>query len=166
MADYLSFAGGVPILVSESSDSDWELNVTGLTLDEEELEVHFNNPNIESEDLATTPVLDSEASRKCPWDDAQDEEELIEGSGLFVKRGRISGCPNIKRWLIKNKKPASIQDPDIRDHYAESLLFPPDVQRWAEYGKDDLSNAILGHILEVNTSCFYCCLFSFQTLIV
>ena len=55
----------------------------------------------------------------------------------------------MKKWLIKNKKPASLQDPDIRDHCAESLCFPPDVQRWAEYGKDDLPNAILGHFLEV-----------------
>ena len=56
----------------------------------------------------------------------------------------------MKKWLMKNKKPASLQDPDIRDHCAESLRFPLDVQRWAEYGKDDLPNAILGHFLEVN----------------
>ena len=55
----------------------------------------------------------------------------------------------MKKWLIKNKKPASLQDPDIRDHCAESLYFSPDVQRWVEYGKDDLPNAILGHFLEV-----------------
>ena len=55
----------------------------------------------------------------------------------------------MKEWLMKNKKPASLQDPDIRDHCAESLRFPSDVQRWAEYGKDDLPNAILGHFLEV-----------------
>ena len=55
----------------------------------------------------------------------------------------------MKKWLMKNKKPASLQDPDIQDHGAESLRFPPDVQRWAEYGKDDMPNAILGHFLEV-----------------
>ena len=48
MADYLSFAGRIPISNAESSDSDEELNMTGLTLDEEEPEVHFNNPSIES----------------------------------------------------------------------------------------------------------------------
>ena len=99
---------------------------------------------------------DPEASRKYPRNDAQNEKELIEGSGLFMKRARIPGCLDMKRWLMKNKKPASLQDPDIRDHCAKSLRFPPDVQRWAEYGKDDLPNAILRHILEVNTSCFYC----------
>ena len=111
-------------------------------------------------------MTDPEASRKCPQDDAQDKEELIEGSGRFAKRARIPGCTDMKRWLIKNKKPASLQDLDIRDHCAESLRFLPDVQRWAEYDKDNLSNAILGYILEVNTSCFYCCLCSFRTLIV
>ena len=59
----------------------------------------------------------------------------------------------MKKWLMKNKSSASLQDPDIRDHCAKSLHFPSDVQRWAEYGKDDLLNAILGHILEVNTFC-------------
>ena len=86
MADYLFFAGGVPISVFESSDLDEELNVTGLTLEENELEVHFNNPSTESQDLATAPVPDSEVLRKHPRDDAQDEEELIEGSGLFEKQ--------------------------------------------------------------------------------
>ena len=51
---------------------------------------------------------------------------------------------------MKNKKPTSFQDPNIRDHCAESLCFPSDVQRWEEYGKDDLPDAILGHFLEVN----------------
>ena len=55
----------------------------------------------------------------------------------------------MKEWLLKNKNPVSLQDPDIRDHYAESLRFPSDVQKWAEYGKDDLPNALLGHFLEV-----------------
>ena len=48
MADYLFFVGGAPISVSESFDSDEELNVTGLTLNEEEPEVLFNNPSTES----------------------------------------------------------------------------------------------------------------------
>ena len=77
MSDYLSFAGGVPISISESSDSDEELNVMGLTLDEEEPEVHFNNPSTELQDLATAPVPDPKISRKRPRADAQDEEELI-----------------------------------------------------------------------------------------
>ena len=86
MADYLSFASGIPISDVESSDSDEELNVADLTLDEEEPEVHFNNLNTESENLATTPVPDPEVSRKRPWDVAPDEEELIEGNSLFMKR--------------------------------------------------------------------------------
>ena len=79
--------------------------------------------------------------------------DLEEGSGLFVKRPRIPGCPDVKKLIMKNKSPASLPDLDIRDHYAESLYFSPDVLRWAEYGKDDLPNAILGYILEVYTSC-------------
>ena len=82
--------------------------MTDLTLDEEEPKVHFNNPSTELEILATTPVGDPKVLRKHPRDDAQDEEELIEGSGLFAKRPRISGCPDMKKWLMKNKKPASL----------------------------------------------------------
>ena len=85
MDDYLSFVGGIPISDAESSDSDEELNVADLTLDEEP-KVHFNNPNTESENLATAPVSNPEVSRKRPRDVALDEEELIEGSGLFAKR--------------------------------------------------------------------------------
>ena len=152
MADYLSFADGVLISDPASSDSKEELNVSGLNLDEEEPEVRFNDPSAESEDLEVTPISNLEASRKRPRDDddAQNEEELIEGSGLFAKRPRIPGYPDMKEWLVKNKKPASLQNPVIRDHCAESLRFPSDVQRWAEYGKDDLPDAILGHFLEVN----------------
>ena len=64
---------------------------------EEEPAVQFNNPNIESKDLETAPMPDSEVSKKCPRDDAQDEEELIEGSGLFTKRPCIPGCPDMKK---------------------------------------------------------------------
>ena len=90
MADYLSFADGVPISDPVSSDLDEELNVTGLTLDEEP-QVRFNDPNLSMEDLATTLVpvpasfTDPKVGQKCPRDDAQSEEELIEGSGLFAK---------------------------------------------------------------------------------
>ena len=151
MADYLSFADGVPISVPVPSDSDKDFNMEGVDLNEEEQEVRFDDPNITSDDLVVAPPALPEVSRKRPRDDdgAQDEEELIEGSGLFTKRPRIPGCPDMKGWLLKNKKPVSLQDPDIRDHCAESLRFPSDVQKWAEYGKDDLPNALLGHFLEV-----------------
>ena len=160
MADYLSFIGGVLISDLVSSDSDEELNVTGLSLDEEP-EVRFNDPGVDSEDLATAPFTNPKASRKRPRDDAQDEEELIEGSGFFAKRTRILGCSDMKNWLMKNRAPASLQNLDIRDHCTESLHFPPDMQRWAKYSKDNLSNAVLGHILKVNTSCFFPLLFLF-----
>ena len=150
MADYLFFADGVPISVPALSDSDEDFNMEGMNLDEEEPEVRFDDPNVASDDLAVAPLY-PEVTRKrpCDDDDAQNEEELIEGSGHFAKRPRILGCPDMKEWLLKNKKPVSLQDPDIRDHCAESLRFPSDVQRWAEYGKDDLPNALLGHFLEV-----------------
>ena len=152
MADYLSFADGVPISVPVPSDSEEDFNMEGVDLDNEEPEVRFNDPDVASDDLAVAPPALPEVSRKRPRDvdGAQDEEELIEGSGLFTKRPRIPGCPDMKGWLLKNKKPASLQDPDIRDHCAESLRFPSDVQKWAEYGKDDLPNALLGHFLEVS----------------
>ena len=132
MADYLSFADGVPISDPVSSDSDEELNLTDLTLDEEP-EVRFNDPDLSMENLATAPVpapessTDPKVGQKYPRDDAQSEEELIEGSGPFAKRPRILGCPNMKKWLMKNKKHASLQDPDIRDHCVESLRFSSDV---------------------------------------
>ena len=65
MADYLLFAGGIPISDFESSDSEQELNVADLTL-EEEPEVQLNNPSIESEDLETDPVPGPKVSRKYP----------------------------------------------------------------------------------------------------
>ena len=126
MADYLSFTDGILISDAKSLDSEQELNVADLTL-EEELEVQFNNLSIESEDPATAPVPGPEVLRKRPRDVAPDEEELIEGSRLFAKRPRIPGYSDMKRWLIKNKSPASLQDPDIWDHCAVSLRFPPDV---------------------------------------
>ena len=115
--------------------------------------MQFNNSNVAAQSLATALVPAPEVSRKRPRDVTPDEEELIEDSDLFVKRPCIPVCPDMKKWLMKNKSLASLQDPNIRDHYVESLHFPSDVQRWAEYDKDNLLNAILGHILEVNTSC-------------
>ena len=85
MADYLSFVGGIPLSDPESSDSEEELNVAELTL-EEEPEVQFNNPDVVMESQATAPISALEAYRKRPLDIVSDEEELIEGSGLFVKR--------------------------------------------------------------------------------
>ena len=96
---------------------------------EEKPEVQFNNPNVVAESLATAPVPAPDVSRKRAWEFAPNEEELIEGSGLFVKRPQILGCPDMKKWIVKNKSPASLQDPDIRDHCAESLRFSPDVLR-------------------------------------
>ena len=43
MANYLSFAGGIPLLDTESLESEEELNVADLALEEEPI-VHFNNP--------------------------------------------------------------------------------------------------------------------------
>ena len=104
--------------------------------------------------LATTPIPTPEVSRKRPQDITPDEEELIEGSGLFVKRLRIPGYPDIRKWILKNKSPASLQNLDVRNHYTESIRFTSDVLRWTEHSKDDLPNAILGHILEVYTLIF------------
>ena len=69
MADYLSFVDWITISDPVSSDSEEELNVSGLNLDEEEPEVLFNDLCIESEDLAVTPISNPEASRKRPRDD-------------------------------------------------------------------------------------------------
>ena len=155
MADYLFFANGVPISDPVSSDSEEDLDISCVNLDEEEQEVRFNDPRVDAEDLAAAPQINPDSSRKRPRDNAEDKEEILEGNGLFAKRPRIPGCPDMKEWLIKNKKPASLQDPNIRDHCAESLHFPPDVERWAEYGKDDLPDAILGHFLEVMFLIFF-----------
>ena len=56
MTDYLSFVDGITISDPVSSDSEEELNVSGLNLDEEEPEVRFNDPSAESEDLAVAPI--------------------------------------------------------------------------------------------------------------
>ena len=155
MTDYLSFADGIPLSDPIPADSDEEFYMSGVNLDEVEEpevpEVQFNDPTVEAEDLVTAPTSNPELSRKRPRedDDSQNAEELIEGSGIFVKRPRIPGCPDMKEWLLKNKRPVSLQDPDIRDHCAESLRFPSDVQKWAEYVKDDLPSALIGHFLEV-----------------
>ena len=55
-----------------------------LTL-EEDPKVQFNNPDVVVESLVIAPVPALEVSRKRPRDIGPDEEELIEGSGLFVK---------------------------------------------------------------------------------
>ena len=91
MIDYLSFAGSMPLSDSKSSDLEVELNVAGLALEEEPM-VQFNNLSVDTESLATTSLPAPEASKKRPQDIAPDEEELIEGSGLFVKRSCILGC--------------------------------------------------------------------------
>ena len=52
-----------------------------------------------------TPNPTSEASRKRTRDVAPDEEELIEGSGLFVKRPHIPECPDTRKWILKNMNP-------------------------------------------------------------
>ena len=84
MVDYLSFTGSIPISDTESSDSEEELNFAELSLEEEPM-VQFKNLSVDVESLATAPVPTLEPSKKYPRDVAPDEEELIEGSGLFVK---------------------------------------------------------------------------------
>ena len=86
MADYWSFADGIPLSDPESSDSEEELNVAELTL-EEEPEVQFNNPNIAAESLATTPIPTSEASKKWPWDIARIPRLKIEVVSCDLMRG-------------------------------------------------------------------------------
>ena len=127
-----------------------------LTLEEEEPTSQFDNLNVESESLVTAPIPAPEVSRKRPWNVAPDEEELIKGSGLYVKRPQIPGCSDSRKWILKNLSPASLKNSDIRDHYAESLRFPSDVLQCTKHSKDDLPNAILGHILEAYTLIFHC----------
>ena len=96
MADYLSFAGGIPLLDTESSDSKEELNISDLALEEEPI-IQFNNPNVAAEILATVLVHGPNVSKKRPRDIALNEEELIEGSGLFVNRPHISRCSDTRK---------------------------------------------------------------------
>ena len=84
---------------------------------------------------------------------APDEEELIEGSGLYVKRPRIPGCPDTQKWILQHMNPSSFQNPAVKDQYTESMHLPLDILRWIEYSKDDFPNAILGYFLEINISC-------------
>ena len=62
MADYLSFADGVPISDLVSSDSEEDLDISGVNLDEEKPEVRFNDPSMDSEDLVVAPTLNPEAT--------------------------------------------------------------------------------------------------------
>ena len=114
MADYLSFTGGIPLSDTGSLDSEEELNVLDLALEEEPI-VQFNNLNVAAESLATVPSHVPEVSRKRPQDVAPDKEELIEGNDLFIKRPRIPRCPDAWKWILKNMSPASFQNPDVRD---------------------------------------------------
>ena len=50
--------------------------------------------------------------------------------------------------------PVNFLNPDVRDQYAESMHLPSEVDQWMEHSKDDLPNAILGHILEVQALFF------------
>ena len=82
---------------------------------------------------------------------APDEEELIDGSGLYGKRSSIWGCPDIRKWILHHMNLSSFQNPIVRDQSAESMHLSLDNLWWMEYSKDDLSNTILGHTLEVWT---------------
>ena len=135
MADYLSFTGGIPLSDTESSDSDKELNVIDLTLEEEHV-IHFNQPGDDVKNLVTTPIEVSKVSKKRPRDMAPDEEELIEGSSLYVKRPRIPECPDTRKWILQHMNPLSFQNLIVMDQYAESMRLPSNI-RWMEYSKDD-----------------------------
>ena len=73
MADYLSFADGIPILDPIPADSDKEFDMSGVNLDEVEEpgvpEVRFNDPTVEAEDLVIAPTSSPELSRKRPRED-------------------------------------------------------------------------------------------------
>ena len=58
MADYLSFVSRIPLSDIESSDSDKDLNVMDLTLEEEPV-IHFNRLGDGAENLATTPIQET-----------------------------------------------------------------------------------------------------------
>ena len=96
MTDYLSFASGIPLSDVESSNFEEEVNVSDLAL-EEELVIQFNHLGDATESLATAPIPAPKASKKHPKDVAPDEEELIEGSGLHIKRPRIPGYPDTRK---------------------------------------------------------------------
>ena len=83
MADYLSFMGGIALSDTESTDSEKDLNIMNLTVQ----------------------VL--KFSKKRPRDIAPDEEELIEGSSLYIKRPRIPECPDIRKWILQSMTPPS-----------------------------------------------------------
>ena len=57
----------------------------------------------------------SEASKKCSLDKEQNEEELIEGSGLFVKSPQIPGCSDMRKWIMQKASPPSIQNVQVMD---------------------------------------------------
>ena len=122
MDNYLSFAGGISLSDLESSYSEEELNVTQLAL-EEKPEVQFNNSDVVAESLTTAPISAPEASRKQLRDIAPDGEELIEGIGLFIKCPQIPGCPDTRKWILKNMSPANLQNLDVWDQYTESIRF-------------------------------------------
>ena len=106
MADYLSFTGEIVLSDTESLDSDKELNVMDLALEEEPV-IQFNCLGDASESLVTAMVQVLKASKKRPRDMAPNDEELIEGSGLYIKRPRISGCPDTRKWILQNINPSS-----------------------------------------------------------
>ena len=62
MADYLSFVDGVPISDPVSSDSEEDLDISGVNLEEEEPEVRFNDLSVDAEDLAAVPQINLDLS--------------------------------------------------------------------------------------------------------
>lgn len=158
MADYLTFAGGIIISDTESSNSEGEANITDLTV-EEEPEVRFNPPTDVTQDLATNQIQrrvpTTEPIRKRPRDVAPNEEELIEGSGLYIKHPRIAGCPDMRKFIVHKMIPPSLHNSEVRDQYAESLHLLADMLRWMVYSQDDLPNAVMTYALEVRS--VICC---------
>ena len=62
MADYISFADGVPISDPVSSDSEEDLDISGVNLDEEDPEVRFNDLSVDGEDLAAALQINPDSS--------------------------------------------------------------------------------------------------------
>ena len=140
MIDYFAFADRI-LLYDEEEEIQEAID---LTQEQEDLEVQTDPQPSTNESLVINPTLKEapETYKKCSRDKESDEEELIDGSGLFVKFLRILRCLDIKKWIMSHMNPPSILNTQVWDQCTESLHFPMDIQRWMKVDKDELPNAL------------------------
>lgn len=119
MAEFFTFADGILIL-----DSELENAPMGDEVAQEDAQTGAEPVVVEpvsrteADDELEIPLIRRNAakksaagpSKKRPQDkEVEVEEELTEG--IFIKRPRLPGCPDVRPWFLERMNPPSILNP-------------------------------------------------------